>query len=73
MKELRLPQGAILAMISRGNRLIAPHGATQLRPNDHLFIIAGADSRAALDRALNDAGDAPAGGTAAEHRASHSE
>ena len=60
VKDLRLPEGAILAMISRGNRLIAPRGATELRPNDHLFIIAGADSRAALAQALNDAGDAPA-------------
>jgi cell volume regulation protein A len=58
VKDLRLPDGAILAMISRGNRLIAPRGTTELRPNDHLFIIAGADTRSALDQALNDAGDA---------------
>jgi cell volume regulation protein A len=60
VQDLRLPEGAILAMISRGNKLIAPRGATELRPNDHLFIIAGAGSRAALDQALNDAGDSPA-------------
>jgi cell volume regulation protein A len=53
VQELRLPDGAILAMISRGNRLIAPRGSTELRPNDHLFIIAGADSRRALDVALS--------------------
>jgi cell volume regulation protein A len=55
VKDLRLPEGAILAMISRGPRLIAPRGGTRLRPNDHLFIIAGADSRAALEQALSDA------------------
>jgi Trk K+ transport system NAD-binding subunit len=41
-------------MISRGNRLIAPRGPTTLEPHDHLFIIAGAESRHALDRALSD-------------------
>jgi hypothetical protein len=50
-------------MISRGTRLIAPRGGTRLRPNDHLFIIAGADSRAALERALSDAGGTSAGVT----------
>ena len=59
VKDLGLPEGAILAMISRANRLIAPRGATELRPHDHLFIIAGADSRSALDQALSDATDAP--------------
>ena len=53
VQDLRLPEGAILAMISRGNKLIAPRGSTELRPHDHLFIIAGAESRQALDRALN--------------------
>ena len=52
VKDLRLPEGAILAMISRGQQLIAPRGSTRLQPNDHLFIIAGAESRKALDRAL---------------------
>jgi cell volume regulation protein A len=53
VKDLRLPEGAILAMISRGHRLIAPRGSTELQPNDHLFIIAGADTRQALDEALS--------------------
>jgi cell volume regulation protein A len=53
VEELRLPEGAILAMISRGNRLVAPRGSTALQPNDHLFIIAGAESRRALDVALS--------------------
>jgi cell volume regulation protein A len=53
VKDLHLPDGAILAMISRGSRLIAPRGSTELQANDHLFIIAGADSRAALDAALH--------------------
>jgi cell volume regulation protein A len=53
VQELHLPEGAILAMISRGNKLVAPRGPTELQAHDHLFIIAGADSRRALDRALS--------------------
>jgi potassium/hydrogen antiporter len=58
VKDLRLPEGAVLAMISRGSRLIAPRGSTDLRPHDHLFLITAADVRAALDHALrgSDAG-----------------
>jgi cell volume regulation protein A len=52
VQELRLPEGAILATISRGNRLVAPRGSTELQPNDHLFIILGSASRRALDQAL---------------------
>lgn len=39
-------------MISRGTTLIAPRGATALQPGDHLFVVARADSRRALDEAL---------------------
>jgi potassium/hydrogen antiporter len=59
VSSLRLPEGAVLAMISRGHRLIAPRGATALQPGDHLFIIAGADSRPALDAALSDIAGSP--------------
>jgi potassium/hydrogen antiporter len=52
VKDLQLPEGAVLALISRGSTLIAPRGSTALRAGDHLFVIARADSRAALDDAL---------------------
>lgn len=52
VKDLDLPDGAVLAMISRGRTLIAPRGATDLRAGDHLFIIARADARPRLDEAL---------------------
>jgi cell volume regulation protein A len=52
VRDLQLPDGAVLAMISRGTTLIAPRGATALQPGDHLFVVARADSRRALDEAL---------------------
>jgi potassium/hydrogen antiporter len=52
VKDLELPDGAVLAMISRAGTLIAPRGGTQLQPADHLFVIARADTRRRLDEAL---------------------
>jgi cell volume regulation protein A len=49
---MQLPEGAVIAMISRGNTMIAPRGPTQLQPGDHLFVIARDDIRPSVDRAL---------------------
>jgi potassium/hydrogen antiporter len=52
IRDMRLPEGAVIAMISRGNTMIVPRGPTELRPGDHLFVIARDDIRPSLDRAL---------------------
>ena len=52
VKDLELPDGAVLAMISRAGTLIAPRGGTLLQSADHLFVIARADTRRRLDEAL---------------------
>lgn len=52
VKNLRLPEGAVLAMIARGSTLVAPRGGTDFRPSDHLFVIARQNTRAALEEAL---------------------
>ena len=57
VRDLQLPDGAVLAMISRGTTLIAPRGATALQPGDHLFVVARADSRRALDEAIGMSGN----------------
>ena len=62
VRQLRLPEGAVLAMISRGRTLIPARGPTEIRPGDHLFVIARADDRAAVDAALRAPLDTPAGG-----------
>lgn len=53
VKDLQLPDGALVAMISRGHRLVAPRGSTLLMADDHLFIITAAESRSAVVEALN--------------------
>jgi cell volume regulation protein A len=53
VKDLQLPDGAVLAMISRASTLIAPRGSTELQPGDHLFVIARGDTRRRLDEAMS--------------------
>jgi cell volume regulation protein A len=50
LRELALPEGAVVAMISRGKALIPPRGSTQIRSGDHVFIVVNGESRAPLDR-----------------------
>jgi cell volume regulation protein A len=48
--DLRLPQGAVVALVSRDNQLIPPRGATRLQAGDHLFVIAHTGERHAVER-----------------------
>ena len=54
VEDLRLPQGAVVALVSRDNQLIPPRGATRLRPGDHLFVIAHTGARHAVERIFTD-------------------
>jgi cell volume regulation protein A len=70
VRDLRLPEGAVIAMISRGGTMVVPHGSTTVQPGDHLFVIARDDIRPAVDRVLRDESDSgPPGGprNAASH------
>jgi cell volume regulation protein A len=54
LEEFRLPQGASVALVSRGNQLIPPRGATRLEAGDHLFVITHTGERAAVERILSE-------------------
>jgi potassium/hydrogen antiporter len=56
VEELRLPEGAVVALVSRDGTLIAPRGATRLRPGDHLFVVSQTSARSGVDRALGNQG-----------------
>jgi cell volume regulation protein A len=56
VEQLRLPDGAVLALISRSGRLIPPRGATILEPGDHVFVIAQTADREAVDSAFAESG-----------------
>jgi potassium/hydrogen antiporter len=40
LDELDFPEGASVALIVRGDRLIPPKGSTRLEPGDHVYLIA---------------------------------
>jgi len=52
IRDLHLPEGALVALISRGRQLVAPRGSTRLEAGDHLFVIVPGATRAEVDRAL---------------------
>ncbi len=52
VQELGMPDGAIVALVSRGKALLAPRGSTQLQAGDHLFVIARSAARGAVEQAL---------------------
>ncbi len=52
VEELRLPDGAIVALVSRNGSLIPPRGATRLQAGDHLFVIARTSDLAAVNRVM---------------------
>jgi cell volume regulation protein A len=52
IQDLRLPDGAIVALVSREGTPIAPRGSTRLQAADHLFVIARTSDRIEVDRLL---------------------
>lgn len=38
LRDLTLPDGVVMTLVVRGNRVIMPRGATQLRSGDHVFL-----------------------------------
>jgi potassium/hydrogen antiporter len=45
LDELEFPEGASVALIVRGNRLVPPKGSTALQPGDHVYLVAQQEDR----------------------------
>ena len=45
LEDLDFPEGASVALIVRGDRLIPPKGSTTLQPGDHVYVIAQQEDR----------------------------
>jgi len=45
LEELDFPEGAAVALIVRGDRLIPPRGGTAIQPGDHVYVIAQPEDR----------------------------
>ncbi|HEX7050762.1 MAG TPA: potassium/proton antiporter, partial [Longimicrobiales bacterium] len=50
IRDLKLPDGAVVAMIARGEDVIPPRGTTRIEPDDHLFLVLRPDARPLVDR-----------------------
>jgi cell volume regulation protein A len=45
LEELDFPEGASVALIVRGDRLVPPKGSTTLEPGDHVYLVAQPEDR----------------------------
>lgn len=52
IRDLALPEGAVVAMVARGKEMIAPRGSTLLAPGDHAFLVIRSEVRRFVDRAF---------------------
>jgi cell volume regulation protein A len=45
VRELALPEGVVIAMITRGQKIVPPHGKTLIEPGDHVIIVLRPETR----------------------------
>jgi potassium/hydrogen antiporter len=50
VRDLALPDTAVIAMIARGQEVIPPRGRTPIRPGDHVFVVLRPQVRPRVDR-----------------------
>lgn len=50
VKDLALPEGVVLALVSRGGGIIPPQGSTRLQAEDHVVVILRPERRGLVDR-----------------------
>jgi len=60
VRELALPETALLAMIARGDEVIPPRGTTPLRPGDYVFVVMKSEVRPIVDRMFSPRGSGQA-------------
>lgn len=58
VRELALPETAVVALVTRGDRMIPARGSTALAPGDHVFVVLRPSARTAVERVFGDAGRA---------------
>lgn len=56
LSQSALPEGTVVAMITRGQSVIPPRGSTLLQEGDHLFIVTKPETRAFIDQVFSTTG-----------------
>ncbi|WP_105903415.1 potassium/proton antiporter [Vibrio gangliei] len=59
LSQMALPDGCVVAMISRGTKVIPPRGSTLLLAGDHLFIMMAPNMRDFVDQACSSIDEVP--------------
>ncbi|HUF13763.1 MAG TPA: potassium/proton antiporter [Longimicrobiales bacterium] len=57
IREMSLPDGAVVAMVARGSEIIPPRGSTRIFPGDHVFVVLRPEVRGFVDRAFAGRGE----------------
>ena len=55
LSQMAMPDGAVVAMITRDCQVIPPRGSTELRAGDHLFVVLRPDIRSYVDHVFSQA------------------
>jgi cell volume regulation protein A len=50
VKQLALPAGVVIALVSRDGQIVPPQGSTRLEPGDHVIIVLRPEVRPLVDR-----------------------
>lgn len=58
LSQTALPDGTVVAMITRNNEVIPPRGSTSLLADDHLFVVLRPEARPFVDSVFSQALDA---------------
>lgn len=49
LSQIALPDGTVVAMITRDKEVIPPRGSTQIMPGDHVFVVLRSETRPFVD------------------------
>src|SRR5690606_23202647 len=53
LSQAALPEGTVVAMITRGKNVIPPRGSTLLKDGDHLFIVTKPETRPFIEQVFS--------------------
>lgn len=59
IRDLALPDGALVALLIRDHKIIPPRGSTKLHGGDHLFVVVRGELRPFIDRLFAGEGEVP--------------
>ncbi len=59
LRDLPLPEGVLVALVARGDRIVAPRAGLVLEEGDHVFLVLDRDTRHFVDRMFGAGRDRP--------------